>query len=440
MSAEVRPYQEEGIVFLTDARRAILADDPGLGKTMQALLAARDIKVDASILIVAPKTAAGVWQDEARKWLGDDVGLYVGYGRKRADLDYDIVVTNYKLMDEVARHRREWDVLIFDEAHKLRNARRRNRGPGPFAAFRKLKARHALFHLTGTPFFKSAADVWPLFNSIDPKRFGAYWAFAKRWANVYQQVTPNGFVPVVEGVSDPEGFKAAFADVMLRRARDVLPAGMLPPLTRQRVPLTLTPKQARHYRELEKQLITMIDEETVLMTPTKLALLTRLRQLLVTPRILGIDDDGAIIEALRDGIETPAVIFTPFEEAIPYLAEALGGTPYTISHKTRHPGAIAAAFNTDDDPGRVLISTIQMGESWSAHTAANAYFAGFHWNPSTHEQAESRLHRPPQELPVMARYFTHRGTVDTHVMSILRKKVTMQSLLMAPVDLLEGVL
>ena len=59
-------YQEEGVDFLIRHRRAYLADVPGLGKTAQALLAARAL--GSVPVVIAPASAVPVWWDEAKKW------------------------------------------------------------------------------------------------------------------------------------------------------------------------------------------------------------------------------------------------------------------------------------------------------------------------------------------------------------------------------------
>lgn len=443
---KLRPYQNDGVDFLVDNKRAILADDMRLGKTAQALMAARELSAGA-ILIVAPKTAAGVWIDEASTWLAEGAISYNGTARDRslfdepAKLVTSIVVTNYKLAAEVAELQASWDVIIFDEAHKLRNSRKRKAKivngerveRGPWRAIHNLVATQGLFFLTGTPVTKNAGDLYPLLHMIDAKRFSSYWAFVKRWAYVYQ----DQFGWTVEGSRDEAKLRHELRHIMLRRTTaQVRPE--LPATQRQLVPIELTAKQGTAYRRMAKELEMELDDGTLLLAPGTLAKFTRLRQLLVTPRILGIADDGAAIEALVDelgGAEAPALIFTPFAEAIPHIAAALHRAH--IKTYEVHGGQTAkrlaeqvAGFQGDRNPARALIATTQQGTAWAGNAATVTYFLGYMWNPADNAQAEARM--GGQERPTFAKYYRYNGTIDDHMLDILNGKARTAARILRP--------
>jgi SWI/SNF-related matrix-associated actin-dependent regulator of chromatin subfamily A-like protein 1 len=421
------PYQREGITFLRNARRAILADEQGLGKTPQALLAAAE--ADAfPILIAAPRSAQGVWEDETAKWLDMKAALYSGQ-RRSLGKDDPVVVTTYGVFGEILR-KRAWRTVIYDEAHKLRNRKATTlygiakNAPSPF-----------LFSLTGTPIVNRIDDMWTLLNMADPVKWKSYWNFAKRY--MIMEKNDFGYGWDYFGEQNVAELRRRTQSVFLRRLeRDVAPER--PERTRQPVPLELDGLQKRVYDQMANDMLIRYGDNW-LAAPTEVAKITRLRQLLCTPLILCYPDEGAIFRALRevfDDTPHPAVIFVPFQEAIPHLRQYLKGVMHTreISSKhSRHLKEDVEWFQTSTDRNRALIVTVGMGTSWSATASSQAYFAGFGWGPTDHEQAERRLARHGQLFPVTAHYFVHRGAVDeTALLPIVDRKMTTRMMALDP--------
>lgn len=433
----LRGYQVEAVRFLSARGRHILADETGVGKTPPALVAARElVPLGASfgdrILIVAPKPAADVWVEHAKTWLDEEAKVYQGSTRSYADLDNaKIVVTNYVLMKEVLNRHPWWPLIIYDEAHKLRNRKRDTL----FKVANRASSRYAFF-LTGTPVYKSSGDLWPLLHIVDRKTFPAYWPFVKEWAFVEY----NGFGHMVTGVKNPKRLSELLRDhgYMLRRLKaDVLPE--LPAKTRMQVPIEMLPKQKAAYRQMAKELMIEVrnheGEPRILTIPSVLALFTRLRQVLVAPEVLGLDFPSAAVEAVKEELgdtNDNAIIFTPFVKAIPYIQEALKGREVFVVYGQQTEKALAAnvqGFQTYDGP-KVLISSLLMGTSWTATAATLAYFIGYDWSPANNFQAEDRMHRYGQENATTVKYFIHKGTIDEHIMELLDAKTTVARLIL----------
>jgi SNF2 family DNA or RNA helicase len=434
------PYQEAGIDFLSRGR-AILGDDVGLGKTVQALLAAQ--KLDAfPTLVVAPKAATGVWIDEVEKWLGMKAATYLG-PKRRLRWDDPIVITNYAVFPEIL-NRRAWRLTIWDEAHKFRNGRiggRNGTRPQLFKYARSDRAQYAFF-LTGSPVVNEADDLWPLLHLIDPKRWKSYW----KYVDAYMFKDNNGFGWKIHGVKDAPGLRRDIAPYFLRRTKTSPEVSLqLPPKTRQAWHIEMTPAQRRNYNSLVNEMLLDLPDGGLLAVPSKIALLTRLRQLLVSPHlIMPGGEPGAAFTALRDLFEESphdAVIFTPFAEATEPLAGFLSkvGQSYIITGKLtpKELTQTVRQFQTDKiNRAKILIVTVGMGTSWAATAASTCYFLGYDWAPAINEQAEGRLHRHGQVNPVLARYLVHRGTVDEHVMDILNYKTTIARLAADPEHML----
>jgi SWI/SNF-related matrix-associated actin-dependent regulator 1 of chromatin subfamily A len=442
MSLTIRPYQADGLEFLVSHRRAALFDEPGLGKTMQALLSMRDLVPKGRILVVATGDAVGVWQDEIARWLDEPVSVFAGTKATMDALHAEgFVITNYSRLATALGLGPHWDGVIFDESQMLRNRKTRTLFHAVKAAFDRRA--HGLqdvpaFFLSGTPVVKAAGDLWPILHTIDKVRWSSYWKFVQRYCIVWE----DQFGWHVEGITNAKGLWEELSSVCLRRTvAEVQPS--LPEKVRQRVPLKMTARQARAYRQLETDMIAEVDSlpaGSLLLAPSVLALETRLRQLLACPRLLDIDDDGAAVFALAEVAATnprPFVVFTPFPSAIPYLKAALckvtnrpmftarGGMGAKLAEAIAVFKDVSEAWTADQlsDEAPILFASVQMSKSWSVAEATHeAYFLEFDWNATTQMQAESRLHRPGQSDTVFARYFVHEGTHDFDALDVLSGK------------------
>jgi SWI/SNF-related matrix-associated actin-dependent regulator 1 of chromatin subfamily A len=119
---EYMPFQKAGIAYGLDHENVLFGDEMGLGKTIQAL---GMINADDSInkvLIICPASLKLNWRNEAKKWLIKDYGISVIVS-KDGWKDAHIVIINYDILKKFSKqiHAFEWDMLIVDESHYLKN-------------------------------------------------------------------------------------------------------------------------------------------------------------------------------------------------------------------------------------------------------------------------------------------------------------------------------
>ena len=278
-----------------------------------------------------------------------------------------------------------------------------------------------------------------MLHLVAPDEFRSYWKFV----NEYCETFPGAFGGVhISGYknNDPEPMKALLAKYMIRRRKaEVLTE--LPPLQRISVPLPLEGEQARIYAELVKEMMVILanesGEEQILLTPNKIALIVRLRQLLVTPALIGGPDTSVMLDAMEEMIQAewdagrPAVVFTPFTKAIPIIRHRLerAGVVQWIGEvrggmSAEKTTAITREFQNSTVVERVLICQVLSATSFDAFAAEACFNVGYDWTPENQNQAESRLHRSGQTGSVRSYYFMTTGTIDAHVMKILDKKTT----------------
>lgn len=220
------PYQETGAAFLASRRAALVADEPGLGKTAQAI-GACDAVGATSVAVICPASVVDNWRRE-----------FARFGRAERRLD----VLSYDKAMRRGLPQPPYEALILDEAHylKSRGAKRTKAvlGTKCDGAGLVAQARH-VFLLTGTPAPNNPAETWPWLRALAPelilgpngKPMG-YWAFTDR----YCKTVDKGFGPAIVGGKNLAELRDRIAPFVLRRRKaEVLPD--LPSLRVDTLPL-----------------------------------------------------------------------------------------------------------------------------------------------------------------------------------------------------------
>lgn len=444
----LRPYQEEGVDFIVNKRqgRAYNGDHPGLGKTVQALVSMLELWDYGYVLIVGTKVSLGTWQYEAKKWFDLPTTLYSGTPKQRKAIMQEflkqpkgILITNFAMCEEIQQYGQIWQMVIADEIHKggLLNHKTKT-----YKAFQKLKNRYLLL-MTGTPIRRGPQDVWAPFHLIDPKAFPAYWPFVNRHCIVIKEM----FGSTIENrPSNPKAFNDLVFKYMIRRKKqDVLKD--LPNKIRQPIYLQLEGEQLKAYEALSETMILDLPDDEILIAQNIATQILRLRQLLVTPRLLGFDYDGAALEALKEmvqdefDLQQPVAICTPFRQAIPFIKESLKDITTNIfeihGQIKQSAKEVSLQFQQCTNKNKIILYTIKSGMSWDAFEASTVIFIGYEWGAYDNLQAEDRLHRIGQQNTVHVKYLMFKGTVDELVMSKLDDKQMAENWIMRPQDVIK---
>ena len=207
------PFQKAGIEYAVQRERTLIADPPGLGKTIQAIGTHNTTK-SKKVLIVCPASLKKNWEREWLKW--DVHGLSVDMSAsiprsKREDghtktwtehywPDTDVCIVNYDMLDTFDEQIKEieWDLAIFDEAHLLKTktairtmcvfggTRKAVRKKGiPKKVYLPIEAGRHLY-LTGTPILSKPIELWNLIRACDPKGLGIDWeGYAFRYCDAH---------------------------------------------------------------------------------------------------------------------------------------------------------------------------------------------------------------------------------------------------------------
>jgi SWI/SNF-related matrix-associated actin-dependent regulator of chromatin subfamily A-like protein 1 len=178
------PFQYVGIQQMLDRRNVLLADDPGLGKTIQALGLINVMKYD-NVLVACPNMLRLNWISEANRWLSPELRekYEIEQCTSAAFFPSNFVVASYEGVTKWSHSLSQvkWDLFIVDEAHWLKNRdAKRSR-----AVYEKLKFDPSVtktLMLTGTPICNYPFEIAPLLHFLDEEQWPSVRGIESRYA------------------------------------------------------------------------------------------------------------------------------------------------------------------------------------------------------------------------------------------------------------------
>ena len=405
---DLYPFQRQGAEWLCGQRGAILADDMGLGKTVQVIAAVRLLFNRAMLrnaLVVCPKGLVATWEQELGRWAPElGVAILTPPAQIREDAwkavagRSHVLLTNYEQLRHppAVLRKNAPDLLVADEAHRLRNRDARITSgsfqlkPGRFWA------------LTGTPLERDLEDLATLLSLVTPARF-----------------TP------ADGKLHPSSLRSrARPYVLRRRKQEVLEE--LPPVLDTVEMLDLSEAQERAYRDAVKQYRRRGEKGD------ELALLTRLQALCdIHPESRESCKADRILHLLgriREQREK-AVVFSHRLEALRELRRRITkrwGEEAGILLVGEMDGVererAVTHFRSSDAALALLASTRIGGEGLTLVEANHVFLFNQWWNPSANDQARDRVVRIGQRRKVRVYRFCCRGTIEEALERILKSK------------------
>ena len=419
LRAELRPYQREGVAWLSFLRSAglgaLLADDMGLGKTLQAACI-----LGRNSLVVAPTSVLPNWVRElARFRPGLRVCVYHGPSRK-LDPEADVTLTSYAILrlDADALAARRWSVVVLDEAQAIKNPE----SQVSQAAFR-LDADFRLC-LSGTPVENRLDELWSLFHFLNRGLLGGRRDFQERYAQ-----------PIAEGSPTVAAhLRRRIRPFVLRRRKEDV-ARELPPRTDLVIRFALSSEE----RELYEAILAATRETVVARLGeggsvlAALEALLRLRQACCHPALLPGKEAATStkVELLVDRLEQAvgdghkALVFSQWTSLLDLVESRLrqaGISFLRLDGSTMDRGGVVSAFQAEDGPP-VLLTTLKAGGTGLNLTAADHVFLlDPWWNPAAEDQAADRAHRIGQERPVFVHRLVAEGTVEERILELQERK------------------
>jgi len=452
------PYQKEDVYGkLTTLPRCLNRNPMGLGKTVEALALCEELGTRHN-LIVCRKTMIGEWFYQIDTWLdGDCLTPHENgqYDHKLAGLNLDaprFVCVNYNMIS-MPKYRNllldvKWDMIIFDEAHHLKNHEaRRTRN-----AYLLVSGRPRVLFMTGTPIRNTPMDLFPLFRMMNPREYHN-WRTWRDWFCVVEEdeiwMKPNdGGKPrprlikrIVPGTNNEDLLNDLLVKYsVFHEKSDVMP--QLPPKQYRQIPIELGSERSQ-YETMKEEYFAILDSGEEITAPKAIAQMTRLRQICLDPNTLLPNLPRASTPSNKtltlldviDETDGKLVVFTYFERYVSILDSVLfdKNIPHTlISGKVKGNDRTKAELDFQSDPNiKVLLGTIgAAGEGLTLTAADTVVFTDLFWTPAVNEQCEDRVHgRVDKGLESDKRVLIVdlfcNNTVEQHVHDVVRAKEEM---------------
>jgi SNF2 family DNA or RNA helicase len=432
------PYQKTGTEWLQRNPRGILADEAGLGKTNQLLLAAEGSRT----LIVAPAALLGVWVEALAMWAPG----------------FQPTLTSYHKLARLPKQ--TWETVIFDEAHYLKGRPTGKKPVGWVQAADHLQA-DRMWLATGTPMPNWAHELYTplrLLHGSKDQRFSSYWRWLETWFEINMVQHRRGG-PAVRQIGKPHDDTDAgwrrfaidngLVDRWLRRERDkVLPD--LPPLTSSDLVVPMTGAQDATYRQMRKLSAAEIEEtghEIVVWSEGAVwgKLLRLSTGLGVEDSNVSVGTGSAKLSALLEWAAErtrPFMVLSIYQDTVELAVRWLEKAGFSavwvhggVSTKERE--ARFRSFRTGK--AQVLVGTTGVLAEGLTFTNADAcVFLERDPRPGKVEQATRRIHRIGQEHPCEVLHLYTENTVDMSLGDLIRAKTVQQTRVLTSLDLLSA--
>jgi hypothetical protein len=445
---ELMPHQGKVVAAAAAGHRTfLLADEPGLGKTAEALLAAEAANA-YPLLVVVPSVVKTNWAREAARWTPQHPATVVQGDGETADGFADIVVLNYEILDRHIGWLGDFGFrgMVVDEAHFIKN-KASQRSQHVLALSDRIRSRTVrplLMALTGTP----------LINDIDD--FRAIWQFLG-WIDDSKPLSPladaledTGLTPADRGFYGAA--RQSVIDLGIVRRRKVDVAADIPARRIADLPVELDGPAGRSIRAAERDLARRmvaqyekalanrsgvgaegIDHDLVrrvARSELKDATTAKSGQNVFTMmRHIGqAKAELAADYATQLARSTGKVVFFAKHIDVMDAAEetfARAGVRFSSIRGDQTPKVRQAnvdAFVNDPDVAIAVCSLTAAGVGLNLQVASNIVLAELSWTNAEQTQAIDRSHRIGQSEPVTAWRIIAAQTIDTRIAELIDSK------------------
>jgi SNF2 family DNA or RNA helicase len=460
--------------------RALLADEVGLGKTVEASLLIKEMLLRGMatrVLVLVPSALVGQWAEELRSKFQvevrttDDPGFRT-QGAEKAWGAPGVVVASIHL----AKHERNaaavaavaWDLVAVDEAHHVKN-----RATAGWKLINQLKSRHLLL-LTATPVETDLEELYNLITLLKPGQLSTPADFKKRYVSSKDPLAPR----------NRDQLRELLSEVMIRNTR--ARAGLsiaLPPRYAQTVVVEPSAEEQALYQGIVEAV------RSTTQTPASAGLRRTLRFLLEAagsgpqavldsleraaarspaeaeagadadepPAGLGPKAQKELVKLARAAAAAPsrkvqrlqellaampgkAVVFSRFRATLDHLAASLQqkGVSFAAFHGGMSGPDKDAAVQRFREGARVLLATEVGGEGRNLQFANVLVNFDLPWNPMKIEQRIGRVHRIGQTQEVHIYSLCGAKTAEERILDVLDRRIHLFELVIGEVDLILG--
>uniref|UniRef100_A0A915J9P0 SWI/SNF-related matrix-associated actin-dependent regulator of chromatin subfamily A-like protein 1 n=1 Tax=Romanomermis culicivorax TaxID=13658 RepID=A0A915J9P0_ROMCU len=430
------PFQLEAVNFaISKGGRVLIADDMGMGKTLEALGVASYYRKEWPLLIIAPAAVRQTWINALKQFLSPshlphekifspNTGAEVEPCLSRVK-DNGVLVVSYDTLKSKILSFAEcnFGVVIADESHCIKDHKSER-----FKAVKAiLKNSTRIILLSGTPALSRPVELFTQLQCINRAIFKDYEEFVYRYCDgkmmEIKKVKGGQAITVLDssGASNLEELEILLREtVMIRRLKDDVLNQLLP--------------KERHVVVLEKSLINLDTKE-----------MQTVRSKFLNEKVTGAKKHGILLQfynetaqvKLRAVVEhvkamvakdRKIVIFAHHQLVLDTLHTELSLNSASLIRIDGHTSSsnrqeLCDKFQTNDRIKVALLSITAAGVGLTLTAANLVIFAELFWNPGILLQAEDRVHRVGQESNVEIQYLIAKGTADDSMWELVKHKL-----------------
>lgn len=456
LNHKIKPYnyQSEGIDWIINHKSGLLTDVPGLGKSLQAIYAAEELKyqfgIEHCLIVCGINTLKQNWKKEINKFstescrvIGETIKpngkvKYKSIKDRAIELVNEIpeffVIINIEsfrdpiIVDSILNSKNKFDMLVVDEIHTIKS-NQTSQSTGLIKASKNFTYRYGL---TGTLLINSPLDSYMPLKLIGHER-----ASFTNFKNFYCEISKKFGHLQIDGFKNLDILKDEIGSCSLRRTKEIianrysieLPEKVIVPEF-----IEMDPDQSKFYEDLHNGIVAEADRVNIKNT-SLLGLIVRLRQASTCPEILTsnskiksckIQRAAELANEIVSGGDK-VVIFSTFKEPLYRLRELLhvNAVVCTGDQSDKEISDSIDKFQSSDEIKILLCTTSKMSTGITLTAASYEIFIDTPWTNAEFEQACDRIHRIGTEKSVTIYNLIAKDTIDERVYELINSKEKM---------------
>jgi SNF2 family DNA or RNA helicase len=432
--------------------RAMLSDEVGLGKTIEAALICKEYLVRGqikSLLVLTPATLVSQWQME----LDEKFAISTITTDSRDSSPEEFWHLNDRIVASIntAKHQshfphvtaRDWDLVIVDEAHHLKNRRTLN--------WKLVNALHKRFilMLTATPVQNNLVELFNLLTLLKPGLLHTEAQFKQEYVG-----SSNGRVP-----KNPAKLRQLMREVMVRNTRSVVDVKLpkrfastitvQPQATELELYAAINQYLRQHPGGIDKltrnNLLMRVGSSPLALADTLKGLQERFDHdelaflLKRASSIRNFEKAKQLVDLLHQSTQK-TLVFINYKATMSYLSKYLEqqGINHTCFRGSMSLKAKDAAIDTFRESVNVMLASETGGEGRNLQFANTIINYDLPWNPMKIEQRIGRLHRIGQTQDVFIFNFCLANSIEAYILKILHDKINMFELVVGEIETILG--
>lgn len=446
-------HQIEGVKKLIQNNSTLLADEQGVGKTIQAITYS-EIMEFKKILVICPASLKLNWKNEIRI-INKNANICVLPNQKYTDntkyfiINYDMLIKEYvkhknikgkmvfELREDSFLNKVNFDCILIDEAQAIKGDSQRTKA----VLYLADRIKHVI-PMTGTPIKNKVRDLWNILVAIKhPMTKNGFFSWAMKYCDAHKDYFGWHF----DGSSNLEELHAELDKYMIRRLQD--DCLDLPEMTVNKIYLELSKSDRIKYDNAFNDYIEYcrterfddLDEDVKNNKINNIEMSQHLVQIGILKQICAKAKLDLLYEQINDILDDPSkkiVIFSQYTDVINSI--------YTVYHKI----AVKLTGSTmvddrqravdkfqNDDKVRLFVSNIIAGGTGITLTRSDTMiFVDMTFVPSDHSQAEMRIKRIGQSKKTNVFYYIFEDTIEDDIYRILANKKSIANKVIDNID------